>query len=79
MPNRKRSRSAKRAWREVPDRTARTAPGRAAFMARFDQAADPDGTLSPAERAERAAQLRSEYFAGLSTQQRASGGGDHAA
>jgi hypothetical protein len=31
-------------WAQVPDRTAATAPGRAALRARFDQAIDPSVT-----------------------------------
>jgi hypothetical protein len=29
-------------WSRTEDRTARTAPARAAFMAKFDEAADPE-------------------------------------
>jgi hypothetical protein len=32
-----------------------SAPGRAAFLARFEREVDPDGTLDPAERQRRAA------------------------
>lgn len=42
-----------------------SAPGRAAFLARFEREVDPDGTLTPAERARRAAQARSAHFARL--------------
>ncbi len=42
-----------------------TAKARAAFLARFEREADPDGVLSPQERARRAAHLRSAYFARL--------------
>jgi hypothetical protein len=38
---------------------------RAAFLASFEQQADPDGVLSPAERDRRAQQLRSAHFARL--------------
>jgi hypothetical protein len=38
---------------------------RAAFLARFDRQADPDGVLPPAERERRAQQLRSAHFARL--------------
>lgn len=42
-----------------------TAPGRAAFDRRFDLEVDPDGTLSPEERARRADHARKAYFAKL--------------
>lgn len=39
-----------------------TKPGRAAFMASFEEAVDPDGTLTIAERARRAAALKKSHF-----------------
>jgi len=42
-----------------------TAKARAAFLDRFEREADPDGVLSPQERARRAAHLRSAYFTRL--------------
>jgi len=45
-----------------------TAPGRAAFLARFERevdASDPEGKLDPLERARRVAYLRRLYFARL--------------
>jgi hypothetical protein len=42
-----------------------SAPGRAAFMNKFEQGADPNGVLSPEERARRAQHLRKLYFARL--------------
>lgn len=44
------------------DPTEGTKAARAAFLDRFDREADPDGTLDPAERARRAAHLRSAHF-----------------
>jgi len=41
-------------WARTPDASARTAPGRKAFLDRFEKQVDPDGTLSPAERERRA-------------------------
>lgn len=41
-------------WARTADRSARTAPGRAAAMARFEKQVDPDGVLTSAERAVRA-------------------------
>lgn len=49
-------------WSRTPDRTARTAPGRRAFLERFEREVDPDGTLSPAERTIRAEHARKAYF-----------------
>ena len=43
-----------------------SAPGRTAFLARFEREVDPDGTLDEAERQRRAAQARSAYFTRLS-------------
>ncbi len=43
-----------------------SAPGRAAFLARFEREVDPNGTLDEAERQHRAAQARSAYFTRLS-------------
>jgi hypothetical protein len=70
-------------WATTEDRTARSAPGRNAFLARFEREADPDGRLDPAERAQRAEHLRKAYFARLalkSSKARAArkqqGGGD---
>jgi hypothetical protein len=42
-----------------------TAKARAAFLARFEHQADPDGVLPAAERQRRAQQLRNAYFARL--------------
>jgi hypothetical protein len=52
-------------WAHEPDRTARTAPGTAAFLARFEREVDPNGTLAPAERAKRAENARKAYFTAL--------------
>lgn len=52
-------------WAQTGDRTARTAPGRSKFDARFEAQVDPDGVLDPAERARRAASARSAYFKAL--------------
>lgn len=47
------------------DPTEHTAPARAAFLASFEKAVDPDGTLAPAERARRAAHARKAHFTRL--------------
>lgn len=52
-------------WARTADRPARTASARAAFLDRFEHLADPDGVLSPEERAERAQALRTAYFTWL--------------
>lgn len=50
---------------QVADPAAHTAPARAAFLDRFEREADPDGVLSPSERARRAEHLRKAYFTAL--------------
>ncbi|MEV0458981.1 hypothetical protein [Catellatospora methionotrophica] len=40
-------------WANTADRTARTAPARQAFRAKFERQVDPDGVLPDAERADR--------------------------
>ncbi|WP_243407332.1 hypothetical protein [Frankia canadensis] len=41
-------------WARTVDRSGRTAPARAAALARFETQVDPDGVLSADERARRA-------------------------
>lgn len=50
-------------WANTADRTARTAPGREAFNARFERQVDPDGVLPEAERIKRAENARKAHFA----------------
>ena len=52
-------------WARTKDRSARTAAARATFMNRFFREVDPDGILSPTERARRAEHARSAYFTKL--------------
>ena len=52
-------------WANTPDRAAATAPARAGFLARFEREVDPDGVLTPDERARRAEHARKAYFARL--------------
>ncbi|EYR62998.1 hypothetical protein N866_03795 [Actinotalea ferrariae CF5-4] len=52
-------------WAQTSDRSARTAPARAALMAKFERQVDPDGTLPPDERARRAEHARKAHFARL--------------
>lgn len=51
-----------KSWAHTPDRQARTAPARRAFLERFERQVDPDGNLPPAERAKRAENARKAYF-----------------
>ena len=58
--------AAHRSWANTGDPATRTAPARRAFIVdRFEREVDPDGSLSPAERARRAAHARKAYFVGL--------------
>lgn len=52
-------------WAHTDDRTAATAPARAALDARFEAEVDPDGKLDPDERARRVASKRRAYFGRL--------------
>ena len=54
--------AAHESWAATPDRSARTAPARAALMARFEREVDPGGILPPDERARRAEHKRKAYF-----------------
>jgi hypothetical protein len=50
-------------WANTENRTARTAPGRAAAEARFEKQVDPDGILAPKVRRQRAEAARKAHFA----------------
>ena len=51
-------------WAKTTDRAARTNPGlQAANVTRFEKLVDPDGILSPQERAKRAASARKAHIA----------------
>lgn len=56
---------AHKSWANTTDRTARTLPARLAHNAKFERQVDPDGKLSPAERAKRAESARKEYYTRL--------------
>jgi hypothetical protein len=60
-----RARAAAHAKHAKHDAKAAMDKARAAFLARFERQADPDGVLPAAERQRRAQQLRSAYFARL--------------
>ena len=49
-------------WSRTEDRSARTAPARKAALQKFEQQVDPNGELSPDERARRAQYARKAYF-----------------
>lgn len=57
--------AAHESWARTANRAARTAPARAAALARFERDVDPDGVLSPRERAQRAEHARRAYFTRL--------------
>ncbi len=54
--------AANESWARTRDRSGRTAPARAAALARFERQVDPDGLLSPQERASRAESARKAYM-----------------
>ena len=49
-------------WANTKDRTGRTAPGRAANLARFEKMVDPDGTMPPEARAKAAEAAKQAHF-----------------
>jgi hypothetical protein len=49
-------------WSKVPDRAARTAGARGAFLQKFEREVDPDGVMSPADRAKAAENARKAHF-----------------
>jgi hypothetical protein len=49
-------------WANTKDRTARTARGRAAQLARFEKLVDPDGTMSPEARAKAAEAAKQAHY-----------------
>lgn len=66
-PNTSQARAgAHKSWSRTEDRTARTAPGTAAFMAKFEKQVDPEGRLAPEVRAAMAEHARKAYFIELS-------------
>lgn len=54
--------AAHQSWANTDNRSARTAPARAAFLDRFEREVDPERRLSPAERIRRAESARRAYF-----------------
>ena len=49
-------------WAKTPDRSARTWPARKAALDRFEREVNPDGVLSPQERAKRAEWARKAHM-----------------
>lgn len=74
--------AAEESWSRTEDRSARTAPARAAARGRFEDIVDPDGVLDPAERARRADHAYRAHMARLALRsaqaRRARAGGDAA-
>jgi hypothetical protein len=58
----KRQIAAHTSWANTPDRTARTAPARAAAEMRFERMVDPEGILPPEARSRMAESQRKAYF-----------------
>lgn len=54
--------AANESWAKCDDRSARTANARKAALDRFERQVDPEGTLTPTERAKRAEHARKAYF-----------------
>lgn len=57
--------AAHRSWANTSDRRARTEKASKAFLERFEREVDPDGTLPPEVRHQRAESARKAYFAAL--------------
>ncbi|MFI6594897.1 hypothetical protein ACIBHX_01545 [Nonomuraea sp. NPDC050536] len=57
-------------WANTADPSARTKPGRDAFLARFEKQVDPDGTLPVEERKRRATSARKAYMQALAMKSR---------
>ena len=53
---------------KVTDPAAHTAPARKVFLSRFEREVDPEGALSPQERARRAEHAKKAYFLRLAAE-----------
>ncbi|MGO9035121.1 hypothetical protein [Mycobacterium sp.] len=72
--------AAHESWARTEDPSARTANARKAMLDKFERQVDPEGILTPAERAKRAEHARKVYFKRLafkSAQARRRRGGDN--
>ena len=49
-------------WAREPDRAKQTQAGRAAALAKYEAEVDPDGLLTPQERARRAQQMQRAHM-----------------
>lgn len=72
MPSRKQAErqliarvAAHQSWANTTNRTARNAPARDAFLAKFDDLVDPDRQLASEERSRRASNARKAHFTRL--------------
>jgi hypothetical protein len=54
--------AAETSWARTRDRGARTRPARETFLKRFEKEVDPDGTLPPEERRQRAEHAKRAYM-----------------
>ncbi|KIA60561.1 hypothetical protein FG87_36205 [Nocardia vulneris] len=54
--------AAHESWACTADRAARTAKARSAVLSKFERAVDPDGLLSPEERAYRVEQAKKAHY-----------------
>lgn len=54
--------AANESWAQTPDRTARTQAARQGLEERFAREVDPDGVMSPADRAKAIANARRAYY-----------------
>jgi hypothetical protein len=57
--------AAHESWAQTSDRSARTQPGRDGLLRKFEQQVDPEGVLSPDERARRAESARKAFYTRL--------------
>lgn len=57
-------------WAFEPDRAKATRPGTSAFLAKFEALVDPDGVLSPEERAKRARNALSAHMTRIRSRRR---------
>lgn len=65
-------------WANTSDRAARTANARQASVARFEKLVDPDGTLPPEERRQRADSAMKAHFSRMAAASAASRRGKRA-
>lgn len=54
--------AANESWAQTPDRAARTRAARQGLEERFEREVDPDGVMSPADRAKAVENARKAYY-----------------